>query len=499
MSQTPHSPRPKRAPRRSLSGKKVTPPEKKSGDQASEPVFIPRVRERNFALSILFTTLKLFFFALLVLGVTGIGAVLGLFEGYTNTVPELDISKIENQSQTSFIYDKDGTLITTYAGLENRTNATYEELPKYLVDAIVSIEDERFFHHNGIDLKRIAGAFLNNLTSSSTQGGSTITQQLIKMRVLSSEQTYKRKLQEAYLAVQLEKQYSKEDILTAYLNTINLGSGNYGVKAAAQDYFGKELKDLTLRECAMLASIANSPSLYNPRSNYYTKNKPERTNNRTDLVLRNMYKNDKISLEEYEAALAEQVYINPVSENSSLYDMPYFVEYAMEDVITHMLRRRGLEDNETNRDAVESELRSSGYHIYLTVDPEIQHEVEQSLYNWNKYPLTANESDLNIVYTNADGTQYTVAQPQAATVVMDYRTGAVKAIVGGRQAPTAAKTLNRARVSRMPVGSSIKPIAIYGPAFEKGLTPGILKSANYPGGNDYNKTVIEPHYEQFGW
>jgi len=247
MSQTPHSPRPKRAPRRSLSGKKVTPPEKKSGDQASEPVFIPRVRERNFALSILFTTLKLFFFALLVLGVTGIGAVLGLFEGYTNTVPELDISKIENQSQTSFIYDKDGTLITTYAGLENRTNATYEELPKYLVDAIVSIEDERFFHHNGIDLKRIAGAFLNNLTSSSTQGGSTITQQLIKMRVLSSEQTYKRKLQEAYLAVQLEKQYSKEDILTAYLNTINLGSGNYGVKAAAQDYFGKELKDLTIR------------------------------------------------------------------------------------------------------------------------------------------------------------------------------------------------------------------------------------------------------------
>jgi len=447
--------------------------------KAPDTLFVPRKEERNFALSVLFTTCKLAFFALIILGFTGVGAVLGLVEGYTNTTPDLDISQIENQSQTSFIYDSNGALITTYAGLENRTNATWDELPEYLINAIISIEDERFFYHNGIDLKRIAGAFLNNLTSSSTQGGSTITQQLIKMRVLSSEQTYKRKLQEAYLALELEKEYEKEDILTAYLNTVNFGSGNYGVKAAAKDYFNKDLDQLTLRECAMLAGIANSPSLYNPRSNYYTKNRPERTDDRTNLVLRNMYKNDKISLQEYEAALAEKVYVNPVSSTHSLYEMPHFVEYAMDDVITHMLRKRNMEDTEKNRDEVEAELRSSGYHIYLTVDPAIQNQVEETLYTWNRYPMTANESDMSIVYTNADGTQYTVPQPQAASAVMDYRTGQVKAIVGSRQAPTAAKTLNRSSSSRMPVGSSIKPIAIYGPAFEKGLNPGYT-IANFP-------------------
>jgi len=450
-----------------------TPAEKRRMEDSSSvgSYFVPRVRERNFALSVIFTVMKLSFFALLIIGVTGIGAVVGIVRGYMNTSPDLDISQIENQSQTSFIYDCNGDLITTFAGLENRTNATYDELPQYLIDAIVSIEDERFFYHNGIDLKRIAGAFLSNLTSSSTQGGSTITQQLIKMRVLSPEQTYKRKLQEAYLAMQLEKEYEKEDILTAYLNTIDLGSGNYGVKAAAKDYFGKDLNELTLRECAMLAGVANSASLYNPRSNYYTKNRPERTNERTDLVLRNMYKNDKITLEEYEAALQEVVYINPVSEARSLYDMPYFVEYAITDVITHLLRQRGLEENDENRGDLENELRSSGYSIYLTVDPDIQHEVEESLYTWNKYPMTASESDSQIVYTNADGTQYTVPQPQAAACVLDFGTGAIKAIVGGRQAPTAAKTLNRASSSHMPVGSAIKPIAVYGPALDLGASP----------------------------
>ena len=150
---------------------------------------------------------------------------------------------------------------------------------------------DSFYSHPGVDIKRIVGAFVGNFTSGGSQGASTITQQLIKNRMLTPERSYKRKIQEAYLALVLEKNYEKPLILEAYLNDINLAQSNYGVKSAAKDYFGKELSELTIRECAMLAGITQNPSKYDPRRNFYVRNTPEVTNNRTDTVLSRMRDN----------------------------------------------------------------------------------------------------------------------------------------------------------------------------------------------------------------
>ncbi|MGI5877235.1 MAG: PBP1A family penicillin-binding protein [Christensenellales bacterium] len=434
-------------------------------------IFCPRTRKRNALLAVVITTGKLAILLTLILGFSGLGAVLGVAKAYVDTTPVLDISKIEDQAETSFIYDVNGELITTFTGLENRMWAKLDEIPQMLQDAIIAIEDVRFYSHNGIDPKRIIGSLFSNLRTGSTQGGSTITTQLIKMRLLSSEQTYKRKLQEAYLAIQLEKQYKKVQILEAYLNTVPLGGSNYGVKAAAQDYFGKELSELTLRECAMLAGIPQSPYAYNPRLNMYSRNNMELTDKRTNSVLLQMYKNGFINEEQYERALGEKVFILEHSPVKQMYDMPYFVEYVIYDVVTHLLEQRKLVDNSTNRNMIENELRTSGYKIYTTVDPEIQLALEDTIYNWPNYPEMANEKDSSVVVLNPDGTTQQIAQPQAAAVVYDYHTGEIKAMVGGRYQPTTKKSFNRAYQSRMDVGSSIKPLTVYGPALDIGYSP----------------------------
>ena len=230
-------------------------------------------------------TIRITVIAILLLCISGAGSLVGLVKAYVETAPTLSVSELDDQDRTSFVYDVNGNLITTLRNTENRIWASYDEIPQQLINAFVAIEDTRFFSHNGVDIKRLVGAFVNNMQNSSTQGGSTITQQLIKMRVLSPERTYKRKIQEAYLAMELESEYSKEQILESYLNTINLGDSNYGVKAAAQDYFGKDLDELTLRECATLAGCTQNPYSYNPRKNYYTREKPEQTDNRTDTAV----------------------------------------------------------------------------------------------------------------------------------------------------------------------------------------------------------------------
>ena len=437
-------------------------------------IFKKRQRHRSFSLSVMMGLIKIAAALILILGVSGIGAIQGIANAYVDTTPALDISKIENREETSFIYDGNGDLITDFVGLENRISASIDEIPKMLQYAFIAIEDERFYTHKGIDIKRIFGAFFNNIRKDTTHGGSTITQQLIKLRILSREQTYKRKLQEAYLATELEKVYTKDQILETYLNTIDLGSGNYGVKAAARDYFDKELDELTLRECAMIAGIANSPYFYNPRSNYYSRNNPKQTDDRTNQVLFNIYKTGYISRSEYEYATQQTVYIVEKSKKQQMYDMPYFLEYAVSDVISHFIRQRNLDDNSTNRNKIENELRTSGYHIYTTVDPLVQQSVENSLYNWDKYPLTKYESDASVLVKNREGTSQKILQPQAAAVVFDYHTGQLKAIVGGRSEPTVKKALNRAYDSHMPVGSSIKPLSVYGPALNKGIPPSAI-------------------------
>ena len=204
-------------------------------------IFKPRMRRPNFLASVVVNTIRALALIVLILMLAGAGAVVGIARAYVDTAPSLDLTLIDDQAQTSFIYDAQGNLITDYKGTEDRVMVSISQMPMRLRNAFVAVEDARFYTHNGIDVKRIIGAFVKNFVSGSQQGGSTITQQLIKNTILSSEQSYKRKIQEAYLAMQLETQYSKEQILESYLNTIYLGENYYGVYTAARGYFGKEL------------------------------------------------------------------------------------------------------------------------------------------------------------------------------------------------------------------------------------------------------------------
>lgn len=441
-------------------------------------IFKARTKKPNFVLSVAATTIRLSFIIALCVGLALLGAVIGIAKAFVDTAPTLDLAALDAQDKTSFIYDSEGNLITDYKGTEDRIMVSIDEIPEMLQNAFIAVEDARFYEHNGVDVKRIVGALVSNFTSGSTQGGSTITQQLIKQTVLSSEQSYKRKLQEAYLAMELETRYTKKQILESYLNTIFLGGSYYGVRVAAYGYFGKELDQLTLRECAMLAGLTRSPNYYNPRSNFYTRNTegsntPDITNNRTDYVLRQMRENGLITAQQYNAALdrstASVLEKSPAS--TDMYAYPHYVEYAISDVVDTFLDLNGLEDTSANRYAMENKLRTGGYSVYLCLDTEIQEIVEDTLANWSDYPRLRDPSDKVYQSRNADGTYTEIEQPQAAACVFDYRTGELKAIVGGRYKPTTRKTLNRASGMTMPVGSSIKPLTVYAPAIDLGASP----------------------------
>ena len=448
------------------------PPEKHS-------IFRPETRKPNFVLSVAVNVVRVTALLILLAGLAGIGAVLGIAKGYVETAPELDLAALDSQAQTSFIYDANNQLITEYKGTENRVMVSLGAMPRNLRNAYVAVEDARFYSHAGIDLKRIFGALVNNLTSSGTQGGSTITQQLIKNTLLSPEQSYKRKIQEAWLAMQLEMKYSKDQILESYLNTIYLGENYYGVQVAAEGYFGKSLGELTLRECAILAGVTNNPYYYNPRRNLYTR-KSETvdyqavTNNRTDYVLRCMYENQFITYDQYQKALdpetAHVLETSPIA-GDAMYPYAHYVEYAVEEVIDIFLEMGKLENTPANRAAMENRLRTGGYRVKLALDPQTQETVQETLQNWDKYPALRDPADKVFRSRNSDGTYTEIVQPQAACAVLDYRTGELKAIVGSRTEVTSRKTLNRATDMKMPVGSSIKPIAVYAPALELGASP----------------------------
>ena len=441
-------------------------------------IFKARTKKPNFVLSVAATTIRLSFVLALCVALALLGAVVGIAKAFVDTAPTLDLAALDAQDKTSFIYDSEGNLITDYKGTEDRIMVSIDEIPEMLQNAFIAVEDARFYEHNGVDVKRIVGALVANFTSGSTQGGSTITQQLIKQTVLSSEQSYKRKLQEAYLAMELETRYTKKQILESYLNTIFLGGSYYGVRVAAYGYFGKSLDQLTLRECAMLAGLTRSPNYYNPRSNFYTRNTegsstPDITNNRTDYVLRQMRENGLITAQQYNAALdrstASVLEKSPAS--TDMYAYPHYVEYAISDVVDTFLDLNGLEDTSANRYAMENKLRTGGYSVYLCLDTEIQEIVEDTLANWSNYPRLRDPSDKVYQSRNSDGTYTEIEQPQAAACVFDYRTGELKAIVGGRYKPTTRKTLNRASGMTMPVGSSIKPLTVYAPAIDLGASP----------------------------
>ena len=437
-------------------------------------IFKPRDVDRNFILSVAVMTAKMLFFVVLLIGVALAGVGVGVAKAWIDTAPALDLDILHSQSQTSFIYDKYGSLITEYKGSENRIYVSLDEVPENLIHAVIAIEDARFYEHNGVDVKRIFGSLLSNLTQGTMQGASTITCQLIKLTLLTSDQNYKRKVQEAYLALKLEEAISKEEILEEYLNVIYLGGSSYGVKIAAQDYFGKDLKDLTLRECAALARIIRNPNYYNPRKNYYTRNTPEVIEDNTDYVLKEMYNQGYISQEEYNQAKSERLNVLQTSQAASdaMYDNAYYVEYAIYDVVTKMLRVENLEDNNTNRAAMQRKLRTGGYRVYTSLDPEVQQAAQTVITEWSHYPSMRYSNDRTERSSLGGGEYITLVQPQAAAAVMDWHTGELVAIVGGRSEPVQKLQLNRAYQTSMPVGSSLKPLSVYGPAFDLGYSPG---------------------------
>ena len=455
--------------------------EKKSNKRihiGKESLFTRNKGKKPFALDVLFLSLKLLLVAVLIVGMAGLGLIYGVLKAYIDTTPVFDIAQLTKSDRTSYLYDANGEELMSISAIEYRDWVDLEDIPEMLRNAFISVEDVRFYKHSGVDFKRLFSAALEILGNSNSSGGSTITQQLIKNKVLGTERTYKRKVQEAFLALQCEKVMEKDDILEAYLNDIYLGGSNYGVKTAAHDYFGKDLNELSIRECAMLAGLTQNPYRYNPRLNLYTElygRDPDAyekyTVARTNTVLARMYENDKITRDQYLSALNETVYINPYSENSRMYEYAYFVEYCIDDVITHWMEQDHVVSNAQNRQLYENRLRTGGYRIYTTLDPYVQETVQSALTNWDGYPKLADASQNVITESISDSITIETIEPQSAAVVIDQYTGDIRAIVGGRTEPLIRRGLNRATQSYVEVGSSIKPLSIYGPALDNGVSP----------------------------
>ena len=419
-----------------------------------------------------FRFLKIFLVIIIILisfcAVAGVGIGLAIIK----TAPPLDVNQILSLNEPSVLYAANGKFMDIVSTDQNRTVIPYKDMPQDLKNAFVSIEDERFYKHNGIDIKRITGVIYIDIKNKITkqtgvQGASTITQQLLKNTVLSNEVTIKRKLQEMYLAVQLEKHLSKDQFLEAYMNTINVGGNAYGVESAANQYFNKSAKDLNLLQCAFIAGVAQSPSSFyssavskknaddmaahkNTSSIYYV--------NRTKTVLHKMYENGNISKQQYDQCINDLINnklgLSITSLNKNRLNYEWYSIPAINQVKNDLKSQYHYTDSE-----IDKLLMYGGLKINTAMDMDIQNSTQSTI-------------DNIVTRTNKNN----LVQPQAAAVIMDYHTGEVKAIIGGRgQQP--ARSYNRAASNdflRAP-GSSIKPLTVYSPALDsKKATPGTV-------------------------
>lgn len=359
-------------------------------------------------------------------------AIVAIFAYYGATAPTIQASDLEGATETK-ILDKDGELIYSLGG-EKRDIITSEQVPQLLKDAITSIEDKRFYSHMGIDPIRIAGSFLRNAKAGQiTQGGSTITQQLVKLAVFSTkkeDQTYKRKIQEIMLALQLERNYSKEQILTYYLNKVYMANNVYGFGTASHYYFNKELSELSLAQVALLAGMPQAPNSYDPYAN------ADQAKERRDLVLYSMKENGKISKEQYDQAVATPVTDGLIAHNNNVNSDDKALVY--DSFVTMVLKE------------VQEKTGLDPYNDGLTIETTIDSKAQQRLYD--------------IVNTN-DYIQYVNDKIQNAVVMLDTKTGAVRAVNGGRK-QTTLLGYNRATDNTRSTGSTIKPVIDYGPAIE---------------------------------
>ncbi|AGX04327.1 MULTISPECIES: transglycosylase domain-containing protein [Bacillaceae] len=349
--------------------------------------------------------------------------------------------------QSTVLYDKDGDEAGKLAA--NRTGgAKIEELPDHMKEAVVSIEDERFYKHNGFDIKGIARAFFSNLFAGRiTGGGSTITQQLAKNALLSPEQTYRRKAEEIFLAVEIEKNYKKEDILLMYLNQVYFGSGAWGIDRAARTYFNKPISGVTISEAALLAGLLQSPSALDPYQHY------DRSISRRDTVLGKMQELGYISKDEYEKAIAEKIVLEDGSSNTEARKYPYYVDAVLDEATS----KYGL---------TQEEIFTRGYTIYTELDQNIQSGLEKVY-------------DRDSLFPAGRGGQLV----QSGSVLLDPSTGGVRAIVGGR-GEHVFRGFNRGTHIKAQPGSTLKPLSVYTPAIEEGYdASSILKDEPMTFGN----------------
>ncbi|MDR0691248.1 MAG: PBP1A family penicillin-binding protein [Streptococcaceae bacterium] len=353
-----------------------------------------------------------------------------MFFYYIKDAPKLVPEKLEVAASSKF-FDKDGNLIADL-GKEHRELLEVGEISEQLIDGITSIEDQRFYKHHGFDLIRILASAFHNLIHSSTQGGSTLTQQLVKLSYFStkaSDQTLKRKAQEAWLAIQLERRSSKSEILTYYANKVYMGNGIYGMKTAAKSYYKKEIKDLTLSQAALLAGIPQAPSEYSPYNN------PESAKKRRDLVLFTMLDEKKITHDEYEAAKNTNIDDGLQELKEDIQDFKQYDPYLVE-VIKEVKEKTG------------KNVWTDGLNVYTNIDSKAQ----ERLYN---------------IVNTSDYVNFPDEEMQIAATLIEVQTGKVRAQIGGRNIPeNISLGSNRATQNDRDWGSTMKPMVDYGPAIE---------------------------------
>ncbi|WP_144572145.1 PBP1A family penicillin-binding protein [Bacillus paramycoides] len=370
---------------------------------------------------------KKFLIGCLLLGIVGLVAGVSAFFVMVKDAPKLDKSKLVNPLSTKFL-DKDGNFFYEY-GAEKRTHVTYDQIPKVVENAFLATEDSRFYEHNGIDFKRTTKAVMENVTGGfGSQGGSTITQQVVKNYFLTMEKTAKRKVQEWYLSYKLEQQYSKHEILEMYLNKINLGNRSYGIASAAQKYYGKDLKQLQLHEAAMLAGLPQGPNIYDPTK----PENVERAKNRRNVVLSLMNRHGYITKEEMNNAM--KIPVTEGLQKSELTEMKY---QAFLDAVV----------KEVEKEYPDVNIGSDGLTIQTTLDQNAQDYADEIM-------------DGNLI-------KYPNDQFQGSFVFMDTQSGEVRAIGAGRkESKSTFKGHNMAVDLKRQVGSTMKPIFDYGPAIE---------------------------------
>ena len=478
----------------------------------------------KFKKMFLVSALKLILVSVMSVMIVGVCFGIGAFKGILNSAPDVDPAAVLPQGFATIVYDAKGNELTKLvAANSNRSYEEIDKIPKYLADAFVAVEDERFYEHNGIDIRGIIRAGFAALQNGElSQGASTITQQIIKNNVFDdwvneeTMQKIKRKIQEQYLAIELEKKMSKEKILEIYMSTINLGQNTLGVKAAALRYFNKQPYQLTLSECAVIVATTSNPSKYNPISH------PDQNETRHKIVLEKMKEQDYITQAEYDEAMADDVYSRILAVNEETVDKSvytYFVDEVTRQVLNDLMEIKGF--NETQAHWL---LFSGGLSIYTTQDPDIQAICDEVYENEENYPetikwylnyaLTIEKANgekenhstemfkafykqqnpsFNLLYATkdeayeaieaykhdvmsdgdkVDGERITLTpQPQVSITVEDQSTGHIVAIVGGRGTKEASRTLNRASNTTRQPGSTFKVVSTYAPALDSaGLT-----------------------------